>query len=135
WYRTGDMTRRGEGDDIWFVSRKRDIIIRGGTNISPVEIEEALVASHPAVVEAGVVGTPDQLLGQRVHGFVKLALGAKKDDVVAEILQNVSKRLAAYKVPEGLEVVEALPRNALSKVDRRALEALVSKDKASKSAA
>ena len=48
--------RRGDGDDLWFVSRKKDIIIRGGTNISPVEVEEALVAAHPAVEEAAVVG-------------------------------------------------------------------------------
>jgi long-chain acyl-CoA synthetase len=73
WYHTGDLMRRGEGDDLWFVSRKKDIIIRGGTNISPVEVEQALVASHPAVEEAAVVGIPDAVLGQRVFGFVKLA--------------------------------------------------------------
>ena len=65
WYHTGDLMRRGEGDDLWFVSRKKDIIIRGGTNISPVEVEEALVACHPAVEEAAVVGKPDAVLGQR----------------------------------------------------------------------
>ena len=65
--------RRGEGEDLWFVSRKKDIIIRGGTNISPVEVEEALVASHPAVEEAAVIGKPDAVLGQSVFGFVKLA--------------------------------------------------------------
>jgi acyl-coenzyme A synthetase/AMP-(fatty) acid ligase len=105
------------------VARKKDIIIRGGTNISPMEIEEALVACHPMIEEAAVVGKPDQVLGQRVFAFVKLASGAKKD-AVAEILQNVAKRLAPYKVPEVLQVVKALPRNALSKVDRRALEAI-----------
>jgi long-chain acyl-CoA synthetase len=124
WYYTGDLMRRAGSDGLWFVSRKKDIIIRGGTNISPVEVEEALVACHPAVQEAAAVGKPDPVLGQRVFGFVKLASDAK-DGVVAEILKNVSKRLAAYKVPEGLKVVEALPRNALSKVDRRALERLV----------
>jgi acyl-CoA synthetase (AMP-forming)/AMP-acid ligase II len=134
WYRTGDLMRRGDGDDLWFVARKKDIIIRGGTNISPTEIEEALVACHPAVEEAAAVGKPDQVLGQRVFAFVRLASGAKKGEV-AEILQNVAKRLAPYKVPEGLLVVEALPRNALSKVDRRALEAMISDDKASRSAA
>jgi long-chain acyl-CoA synthetase len=134
WYYTGDLMRRGEGSELWFISRKKDIIIRGGTNISPMEVEEALVASHPAVEAAAVVGKPDAVLGQRVFGFVKLATGAK-ETVVAEILNNVARRLAPYKVPEGLRVVDALPRNALGKVDRRALEALVRKDKADRSAA
>jgi acyl-CoA synthetase (AMP-forming)/AMP-acid ligase II len=127
WYYTGDLVRRGEGDELWFVSRKKDIIIRGGTNISPAEVEDALCACHPAVEAAGVVGKPDPVLGQRVFGFVKLAAGAKQG-VVAEILQNVARRLAAYKVPEGLRVIDALPRNALGKVDRRALERMVSED-------
>jgi long-chain acyl-CoA synthetase len=120
WYYTGDLMRRGEDDDLWFVSRKKDIIIRGGTNISPIEVEEALVACHPAVEEAAVVGKPDEVLGQRVFGFVKLANGAN-ETVVTEILQNVAKRLASYKVPEDLLVTDALPRNALSKVDRKML--------------
>lgn len=124
WYHTGDLMRRGEGDDLWFVSRKKDIIIRGGTNISPAEVEDALVASHPAVEAAGVVGKPDPVLGQRVFGFVKLTAGAKQD-VVAEILQKVAGRLAPFKVPEALRVIDALPRNALGKVDRRALERLM----------
>jgi long-chain acyl-CoA synthetase len=126
WYHTGDLMRRGEGDDLWFVARKKDIIIRGGTNISPVEVEQALVASHPAVKEAVVVGLEDAVLGQRVFGFVKLADGAKPA-VVSEILANVATLLASYKVPEGLEVLEELPRNALSKVDRKMLQAMASR--------
>jgi acyl-CoA synthetase (AMP-forming)/AMP-acid ligase II len=130
WYHTGDMMRRGEGDELWFVSRKKDIIIRGGTNISPVEVEEALVACHPAVEEAAVVGIPDVVLGQRVFGFVKLAAGTN-DKIVSEILDNVATRLASYKVPEGLCVLDQLPRNALSKVDRNMLQAMAaSTDKA-----
>jgi long-chain acyl-CoA synthetase len=124
WYHTGDLMRRGKGDQLWFVSRKKDIIIRGGTNISPAEVEEALLACHPAVEEAAAVGKPDPVLGQRVVGLVSLRPGAK-ESVVAEILQNVGKRLAAYKVPESLWVIDALPRNALSKVDRRALERMI----------
>jgi long-chain acyl-CoA synthetase len=83
-----------------------------------------LLACHPAVEEAGAVGKPDPVLGQRVFAFVKLAAGAK-ESVVAEILQNVAGRLAPYKVPEGLRVIAALPRAALGKVDRRALERMV----------
>jgi acyl-CoA synthetase (AMP-forming)/AMP-acid ligase II len=120
WYHTGDLMRRGEGDDLWFVSRKKDIIIRGGTNISPMEVEQALRASHPAVEEAAVVGIPDAALGQRVVGFVKLADGTE-DTVLSGILDTVATRLASYKVPEYLIILEALPRNALSKVDRTML--------------
>jgi long-chain acyl-CoA synthetase len=125
WYHTGDLMRRGEGDELWFVSRKKDIIIRGGTNISPVEVEQALVACHAAVEEAAVVGIPDAVLGQRVFGFVKLANGAK-DSVVSEILGNVATRLASYKVPDRLAVTDEFPRNALSKLDRKMLQAMAS---------
>jgi acyl-CoA synthetase (AMP-forming)/AMP-acid ligase II len=130
WYHTGDLMRRGEGDELWFVCRKKDIIIRGGTNISPVEVEQALVASHPAVKEAAVVGIPDAVLGQRVFGFVMLA-ARTRDTVVSEILTNVATRLASYKIPEGLEILDELPRNALSKVDRNRLQAMATEaDKA-----
>src|SRR5260221_4680453 len=92
-------------------------------NISPVEVEQALVASHPAIEQAAV-GIPDAVLGQRVFGFVKLADGTK-DTVLSEILRNVAARLASYKVPEGLRIVDELPRNALSKVDRNMLQTMV----------
>src|SRR5258708_11559505 len=123
WYHTGDLMRRGEGDELWFVARKKDIIIRGGTNISPVEVEQALVAAHPAVEEAAVVGIPDAVLGQRMFGFVKLAEGTK-DTVLSQILRNVATRLASYKVPEGPRILHELPRNALSKVDRNILQTM-----------
>jgi acyl-coenzyme A synthetase/AMP-(fatty) acid ligase len=117
--------RRGEGDELWFISRKKDIIIRGGTNISPAEVEQALVAAHPAVEQAAVVGIPDDVLGQRVFGFVKLA-NRTRDAVVSEILRNVATRLASYKVPEDLAILDELPRNALSKVDRNMLQTMAS---------
>jgi acyl-coenzyme A synthetase/AMP-(fatty) acid ligase len=68
-----------------------------------------------------VVGLPDAVLGQRVFGFVKLADGTR-DTVVSEILRRVATRLASYKVPEGLGILDELPRNALSKVDRNRLQ-------------
>jgi long-chain acyl-CoA synthetase len=125
WYHTGDLMRRGEGDELWFVSRKKDIIIRGGTNISPVEIERVL-AAHPSVEDAAVVGVADDVLGQRVFGFVKIA-NVTKPTIVAEILAFAAKRLASYKVPEGLAVVDDFPRNALSKVNRKALTVMAEK--------
>jgi acyl-CoA synthetase (AMP-forming)/AMP-acid ligase II len=71
WFHSGDLMRQGEGDELWFVGRKKDIIIRGGSNISPVEVERVLL-SHPLVHDAAVFGVPDPVLGQRV-GAVKLA--------------------------------------------------------------
>jgi long-chain acyl-CoA synthetase len=123
WYHTGDLMRRGEGDELWFVSRKRNIIIRGGTNISPVEVEEALMACHPAVEQAAVVGVPDNALGQRVYGFVKLSPGTG-DTIVSEILGRLATQLAAYKVPEDLGILDQLPLNALGKIDRDLLQTI-----------
>ncbi|WP_256378744.1 class I adenylate-forming enzyme family protein [Bradyrhizobium sp. URHD0069] len=123
WYHTGDLMQRGAADELIFVARKKDIIIRGGTNISPVEVEQAIVAAHPLVEEAAVVGIPDAVLGQRVVGFVKLAKGAGKK-VISEVIDNLATRLAAYKVPERLMELDAMPRNALSKIDRKALQAM-----------
>jgi long-chain acyl-CoA synthetase len=79
-------------------------------------VEQALVACHPAVEQAAVVRVPDAVLGQRVFG-VTLADGTR-DSVVSEILRNAATRLASCKVPEGLEVVDELPRRALSEADR-----------------
>jgi long-chain acyl-CoA synthetase len=73
-----------------------------------------------------VVGIPDALLGQRVFGFVKLT-DRTKDTVVSEIIRNVATRLASYKVPEGLAILDELPRNALRKVDRNALQAMAAR--------
>jgi long-chain acyl-CoA synthetase len=123
WYRTGDLMRRGDGDDLWFVGRKKDIIIRGGTNISPVEIERALVACHPMVVEAAVVGLPDEVLGERVLAFVTLSNCS--ETIASDILSRVRKLLASYKVPENLRIIDQLPRTTLGKVDRNALRSLI----------
>lgn len=122
WYYTGDVMRRGDGDELQFVARKKDVIVRGATNISPIEVEDALLASHPAVKEAAVVGKADRELGQRVFAFVTLKSSATPT-TVSEILAGVQQRLADYKVPEALFLLDELPRNALSKLDRAKLQA------------
>jgi long-chain acyl-CoA synthetase len=119
WYHTGDLMRQGEKDDLWFVTRKKDLIIRGGSNISPVEVERVLL-DHPAVVDAAIAGVPDEELGQRVVGFVRLA-GSSGAYVVNDILASVRAQLADYKVPEWLHVVTEIPRNTIGKIDRRSL--------------
>ncbi|HVJ51202.1 MAG TPA: AMP-binding protein [Aliidongia sp.] len=119
WYHTGDIMRQGEGDDYWFISRKKDLIVRGGSNISPVEVEGVLQA-HPAALEAAVVGVPDPVLGQRVAGFVRLKDGVPRT-ALHDILADAKQRLADYKLPERLTIVSELPRNAQGKVDRKLL--------------
>jgi long-chain acyl-CoA synthetase len=121
WYRSGDLMRQGEGDELWFVGRKKDLIIRGGSNISPVEVERVLL-SHPLVQDAAVFGVPDPVLGQLVAAVVQLSSGVG-DAALDDILRHTKRQLADYKVPEQLLAVDAVPRNPVGKVDRRAAAA------------
>jgi long-chain acyl-CoA synthetase len=116
WYRSGDIMRQDEHGKFWYVARVKDLIVRAGSNISPVEVEQILGA-HPAVKDAGVVGIPDAILGQRVIGFVQLVEGAGTDQL-DKIRLDALSQLADYKVPERLISVTAIPRNALGKVER-----------------
>ena len=123
WYRTGDLMRQDDEGNIWFVSHLNDLIVRGGSNISPVEVEQVL-SRHPAVREAAVIGVPDPILGQKVIGFVRLHDGTDALQLAA-ILDCASVQLAAYKLPERLLAVAELPRNSLGKVDRKRLAAQI----------
>jgi long-chain acyl-CoA synthetase len=123
WLLTGDLMRQDQEGNYWFVSRKKDLIIRGGSNISPVEVERALLV-HPAVRDAAVVGVPDAKLGQRVAGFVQLADGAAKI-ALAAIQADLATRLADYNIPERWVVIDRVPRNGLGKVDRNRLLTLL----------
>ena len=120
WFASGDIMRQGEGDEVWYVARKKELIVRGGSNIAPVEVEQAL-KSNPAVKDAAVFGVPDPELGQRVAALVQLADGASLDEIRADL----ASRLADYKIPERLKVVDAIPKNALGEVDRAALAGLL----------
>ena len=119
WFHTGDLMRQDEKGNLWFVSRKKHLIIRGGSNISPVEVERVLM-THPAVRDAAVIGVPDPELGERVAGFVQLADGAQSADP-NEILAHVTGQLADYKVPASLQILHQIPRNATGKIDRQLL--------------
>jgi long-chain acyl-CoA synthetase len=125
WFHTGDLMRQDGKGDLWFVSRKKHLIVRGGSKISPVEVERVLMA-HPAVYDAAVVGLPDPDLGQRVTGIVQLADSAQSVEL-SEILAFVTKRLADYKVPEALKIVDKIPRNTLGKIDRQLLLTMILK--------
>jgi long-chain acyl-CoA synthetase/feruloyl-CoA synthase len=123
WFHTGDVMRQGEEDEIWFVSRKKDLIVRGGSNISPIEIETVLL-SHPEVQDAAVFGVPDAILGQRIAAVLQV-YGDADALVLKRILDSASNQLADYKMPETVKVVSTIPRNALGKIDRKLLPALL----------
>lgn len=115
---TGDLGRFDADGYLTIVGRQKDLIIAGGFNIYPVEVEEALDA-HPDVLESAVVGVPHPDLGEAVLGVIVPAPGASPDP--AAILATLGRGLARFKLPRALEVVEALPRNAMGKVQKAAL--------------
>ena len=124
WFRTGDLFELA-GDRLQylkFVGRLKDIVIRGGMNISSEEIENHLVA-HPTVAEAAVVGAPDPNLGERLAAFVVFRPGqtATMDEINRFL--TVERQVAVYKQIERLETLDALPRNPVGKVLKRDLRA------------
>ncbi len=119
WLYTGDLVRRDAQGYFWFEGRKKEIIVRGGSNISPQEVEEALY-QHPAVLEAGVIGVPDCVYGERVVAFVALREGM--DATESDLLDFARERLADYKAPERILFLAELPKGITGKVQRRALK-------------
>lgn len=121
WFRTGDLGYLDEDEYLFIVDRKKDIIIRGGENISCIEVEEALYA-HPDVAEASVFGVPDERFGELPVGvyFPEESADLSEDDLRAFLQQHI----APFKIPVKLwRVDEALPRLGTEKVDKRALKA------------
>jgi long-chain acyl-CoA synthetase len=102
------------------VDRKKDLLIRGGYNVYPREIEEVLFA-HPAVSEAAVIGKPDPRLGEEVVAFVALKPGAEADP--DDIIAYCRERLAAYKYPREVRIVADLPKGPTGKILKRELRA------------
>lgn len=118
WLYTGDIARMDQDGYFYIVDRKKDMIIVGGFNVYPREVEEALY-SHPKVLEAGVVGVKDPQKGEQVKAFVVLKAGEKA--TAEELLAFCGQRLAKYKVPREVEFRDALPKTLIGKVLRRAL--------------
>lgn len=118
WLRTGDLATVDSGGYIFIVDRVKDMLISGGENIYPREIEEVLYA-HPGVADAAVIGVPDEKWGEAVMAVVVARPGAapSADDIVA----HCRKRLAGFKVPKRVEFVKELPRNPSGKVLKRVL--------------
>src|SRR5207249_2654230 len=116
WLHTGDIGRVDEDGFLFVVDRKKDLIIRGGFNVFPRDVEDALV-EHPAVAMAGVVGRPDRAKGEEVVAFVSLTPGAT---VTPEALIEFTKgKLSAYKYPREVHIVQAVPLTPVGKVDRK----------------
>jgi acyl-CoA synthetase (AMP-forming)/AMP-acid ligase II len=118
WLHTGDLGRRDADGYYWFEGRAKDLIIRGGSNISPGEVEDVLIA-HPAVSEAGVVGAPDPEFRQVVWAYVALRSGAEASE--ADLKAWAGTRIAAYKVPERIIFVDQTPKGLTGKTDRKTL--------------
>ncbi|MFD7956112.1 class I adenylate-forming enzyme family protein [Streptomyces ardesiacus] len=126
WYRTKDLVRMDEDGFVYVVGRLSDMIIRGGSNVSPAEVERAL-REHPDVRDATVVGLPDPIYGQAVAAAVVTEDGAVLDP--DRLRRDLGEQLAAYKVPTRLVRVDRLPNNATTgKVDRRAVAALMTEE-------
>ncbi len=118
WFHTGDIAYRDAEGFFYIADRKSDMIIRGGENIYPREIDE-LLYKHPDVAEAAAVGVPDELYGEEVAAFVVLKEGraASEDDIIAFCREH----LADFKCPKSVRFMEALPKGPTGKVLKREL--------------
>jgi long-chain acyl-CoA synthetase len=118
WLHTGDIGHLDDDGYLYVVDRKKDLIIRGGFNVYPRDVEDVLL-SHPAVAQAGVVGRPDPRLGEEVVAFATLRPGASATG--EELVQHAKAHLAATKYPREVRIVPAIPLTSVGKLDRKQL--------------
>ena len=121
WFRTGDLARVSDEGFVSIVGRKKELILRGGYSVSPPEVE-AVLLTHPAVVEAAVLGVPHAELGEEIAAFVRLRAGAAA--APDELAAWCKERVAGYKCPRVVAVVEDFPRSATGKILKPALARL-----------
>lgn len=119
WLHTGDMGRFDEDGYLYIVERKKDLIIRGGLNIYPRDVEEVL-ARHPMVIESAVVGVFSERMGEEVKAFVVTRGPVDEETLMAYCREH----LANYKTPSQIEFMQALPRNAIGKINKKALRTI-----------
>jgi acyl-CoA synthetase (AMP-forming)/AMP-acid ligase II len=118
WYYTGDLGHFDGDGYLYIVDRKKNMIISGGLNVFPREIEEVLYR-HPSIAEAAIVGRPDEYWGEAVVAYVVPAAGETIDP--AELKAFCATSLAGYKIPKEFHMVDALPKNEIGKILHRAL--------------
>jgi acyl-coenzyme A synthetase/AMP-(fatty) acid ligase len=121
WLDSGDLARADEDGYLWFFGRKKQVIVHDGSNISPYEVEGALV-EHPAIALAGAVGVHDEVHGENVRAYVTLAEGAGKPSS-ADLIVFCRDRIG-YKAPEEVVFLEEMPLNPTGKIDRVSLKKL-----------
>lgn len=120
WLRTGDIGHLDADGYLFISDRKKDLILRGGFNVFPRDVEDVLL-QHPAISMAGVVGRPDPVMGEEVVAFVSLRAGA---EVAAQALVEFSReRLGSHKYPREVNIIEQVPLTAVGKIDRKSLRA------------
>jgi long-chain acyl-CoA synthetase len=120
WLYTGDIGYLDDDGYLFIVDRKKDLIIRGGFNVYPRDVEDALV-EHPAIQLAGVVGRPDRVHGEEVVAFVSL----RSDVTSHELIAWAREHIGGYKYPREIHVIDAVPLTPVGKIDRKALRTLV----------
>jgi long-chain acyl-CoA synthetase len=118
WFHTGDLAYADDDGFLFIVDRKKDLIIRGGYNVYPREIEEVLYA-HPSIAEAAVIGKPDDKLGEEVVAVITVKGGASV--TAEEVIAYCKERLAAYKYPREVRIVDALPMGPTGKILKKEL--------------
>jgi long-chain acyl-CoA synthetase len=118
WLHTGDMGYLDEDGYLFIVERKKDLIIRGGFNIFPKDIEEILYG-HPAVAEAAVVGKQDEFMGEEVMAYVVLSPGGEA--TAEDLIAHCRSTLAKYKCPKYIEFLDELPKNPIGKIQKKEL--------------
>jgi len=118
WFHTGDLGYVDEEGYFYIVDRLKDMILRGGFNVYPREVEDVLMA-HPAVAECAVVGVPDEALGEEIKAYVVLREGAQA--TAEELIEYCKERMAAYKYPRLIEFRRSLPKTAAGRVNKSKL--------------
>jgi len=119
WFLSGDMATVDEDGYVYIIDRKHDMIISGGFNIYPREVEEAIL-KHPGIAEAAVIGVPDEVWGEAVQAVCVLKEGAEVS--AEEIIETCKQNLASYKKPKSVDFVSELPKNNYGKIERKKLK-------------
>jgi long-chain acyl-CoA synthetase len=125
WFSAGDLGRLDDEGYLYLVDRKHDMIISGGENVYPREVEEVLLA-HPAIDHAAVIGEPHEYWGEQVVAYIVTKPGMNVSD--DELKSACGAKLSRYKIPKQFRIVGDLPRNRIGKIDRRELRQRIVKN-------